>query len=100
MSYPSVKDVALYWIPETDKVSVHPLRGGRDKSLSEYSDFGVYVKVHEMNHEQLKTHAFIMAMHLIIRDRCCPDAVHKALLGVAEYRDGLSDDMPGLVLPR
>jgi len=40
---------------------------------------------------------FVEAMHLIVRDRCDPQAVHRALLGLDEYRSGCSDDMPGFL---
>lgn len=32
----------------------------------------------------------------IVRDKVDPDAVHKAFLGLKEYYDGCSDDMPGV----
>ena len=40
---------------------------------------------------------FIEAIHLIIRDKVDPVAVHNALLELDEYRDGLSSDMPGFI---
>lgn len=51
--------------------------------------------MHKMTPEQIKTVCFVEAMHLIVRDGCDPLAVHKALLEVDEYRDGLAPDMPG-----
>lgn len=44
--------------------------------------------------EKRKGLLYINAMHMIVRDGCDPVAVHKAMLGFDEYRDGLSDDMP------
>ncbi len=55
-----------------------------------------YSHVQQMDFEQRKAHAFIEAMHLIIRDGVCPHAVHKAFLNFDEYRDGCSSDMPGI----
>lgn len=40
---------------------------------------------------------FINAVQMIVRDGCDPLAVHKALLGLEEYRSGCACDMPGIV---
>ena len=50
--------------------------------------------VHRAPAEDRKALVFIQAMHLIVRDGCDPEVVHRALLGLEEYRAGLSDDMP------
>lgn len=43
---------------------------------------------------------FIEAMHLIVRDKCDPQAVHQAFLAIAEYSAGCSSDMPGIARAR
>ena len=43
-----------------------------------------------------KTLVFITAVQLIVRDGCAPSAVHAAFLGLDEYLDGCSSDMPGV----
>lgn len=52
--------------------------------------------LHDLPFEVRKCEVFIKAVHLIVRDGCDPGAVHQALLGLEEYEDGCSDDMPGI----
>ena len=85
----------LCWTPDTDKVALvrWPDTCGASKAYL-CSALACDFAVHEMTFEQRKTMVFIEAMHLIIRDGCAARAVHRALLGLEEYRDGLSADMP------
>jgi len=46
--------------------------------------------------EQRKALVFITAMQAIVRDGVDPMALHKALLGLDEYRDGCAADVPGM----
>lgn len=46
--------------------------------------------------ERLTAACFIESMHLIVRDGCDPMAVHRALLGVTEYRDRCAPNMPAV----
>ena len=84
----------LCWNPGTDQVEVGPqpndTKWGRKYKMSALA---CYPHVKQMNFEQRKTLVFIEAIHLIVRDRCDPDAVHKALLNLEEYQDGLADDL-------
>ncbi len=87
----------LCWNPDSNEVDLvaHPdLCGASDKYMM--TALGCWSRFNEMNFEQRKAVIFIEAMHLIIRDGCDPDAVHRALLALDEYRDGLAGDMPGL----
>ena len=84
----------LAWIPGTDDVKL--VKPGEHVTPGYYTGLGCYTHIEAMNFEDRKKMIFIEAMHLIIRDKCNPDAVHKALLGLEEYRDGCSNDMPGI----
>jgi hypothetical protein len=90
-------EVMLCWKPGTGDVRLVRWPDPDRISAGLQSAFACYRFVHEMTHEQRKTHAFVTAMHLIVRDGCDPAAVHEALLCVEEYRDGCSDDMPGIL---
>ena len=83
----------LLWNPGTPQVEIRPL--GDPGVEFQMSGLGCYADVREMNFEQRKAHVFIEAVHLIVRDRCDPQAVHRALLALEEYRDGCASDMPG-----
>ena len=92
-------EAMLCWNRGTDEVKVvrwpdstRESRGYRMTALACDSSFA------SSSYETRKTRIFIEAMHLIVRDKCDPMAVHRALLGLAEYRDGCSRDMPELPL--
>lgn len=91
----NARNTMLLWNPGTDQVTLMPL--GEDDRRYESSSLAAYAPVREMSFEERKTFAFVTAMHLIIRDKVDPMALHQALLGLPEYRDGCADDMPGLV---
>ena len=76
-------DVLLKHWPETD--------GGHS---SYRSGLACYPAVRHANFEQRKAVIFIEAMHLIVRDGIEPKKLHAVLLGLEEYRDGCSPDMP------
>ncbi len=90
-------ELILCWNPGTDQVRTVPFPDYKDLS-GPYAMTGLacYAELHKMTPEQLKTACFIEAIHLIVRDRCDPAAVHKALLEVDEYRSGCAPDMPGV----
>jgi hypothetical protein len=54
------------------------------------------MEVQEATFEQRKTKVFINAMHMIVRDKCDPEVVHRVLSELEEYQDGCADDMPGI----
>lgn len=92
----SATEVMLCWIPGTSDVRLVPLPCRQPLRAAYSTALGCYRFVQEMNREQLQAHVFSVAMSLIVRDNCDPQAVHRALLGVAEYRDGCAVDMPGI----
>ena len=84
----------LCWNPGTDQVEVLP-HPDKDRKSRKYkmSCLACNIPLKKATFEQRKTLVFIEAIHLIVRDRCDPDAVHKALLNLEEYQDGLADDL-------
>lgn len=92
----NAKDAMLCWNPGTDEVALVPWPDTTDLSGRYFGTaLACYTNVQKKDFEQRKAQVFIDAMHLIIRDKCDPMAVHKTLLGLDEYRDGCSEDMPG-----
>jgi len=90
----NASNMVLCWIPGTANVETIPL--GESIPRGYRTGLAAYTNFRTMDYEERKLMVFIEAMHLIIRDRCDPDAVHKAFLDLDEYRDGCSDDMPGV----
>jgi hypothetical protein len=91
------KTAMLVWNPGTSEVLVGPWpdRSGWSKPYKMSS--GACYKIRAGKSKQYyKMMAFIDAMHLIVRDKVDPIAVHNAMLSIDEYRDGCSDDMPGI----
>jgi hypothetical protein len=102
--YPTADEVILMWNPGTNEVQiydfnplkkVYPPRYTEEKYIM--SCLGCNSEVQEGAFDERKLIVFIEAMHLIVRDKCDPMAVHKALMGVREYRDGCAIDMPGMM---
>jgi len=87
--------MVLCWIPETNKVSLLPLGGFIPSDY--YTDLACHEDIQGMSFAERQQRVFSAAMKLIIRDRCDPDAVHRAFLDLDEYRDGCANDMPGVV---
>lgn len=85
----------LCWNPGTAEVGLVPWPD-RSRASDQYrmSSLACNVWMREKSFEVRKCYAFIEAMLAIIRDGCDPLAVHKAMLGLEEYRDGCPDDMP------
>lgn len=90
-------DKAMFcWNPGTSEVAV--VRWPDDGNLSslwECTGGACWDTWRAANFEQRKACLFIEAMHLIIRDKCDPSAVHKAFCCFDEYADGLSLDVKG-----
>ena len=95
--YPSASEVMVCWNPGTDQVKIvnHPDYENKSKGYR-MTALGCYTWLKKATFTEKKMMCFIQAIHLIIRDKCDPMAVHNALLGIEEYRDGLSDDFPGI----
>ena len=96
----SADKAILCWNPGTSKVRVFefpPIDGNYGRwSNYEMTTLADSACFRKMTFEQRKAAVFIEAMHLIVRDKCDPFAVHNALLDLQEYRDGCSSDMPGI----
>lgn len=85
----NAKNAMFCWNPGTDQAAVIPLPDhGRLSKQYRISTLGCFTNVQKM--------PFPIRKDAIIRDRVDPDAVHNALLNLQEYRDGCSDDMPGI----
>jgi len=89
-----VNETYLAWEPDTDYVEVLPL--GKEPKKGAWTGLGAYGHVREADFKYRKTMTFISAMHLIVRDKVDPMAVHEALMQLEEYRDGCAPDMPGM----
>lgn len=89
------KEMMFCWKPNSDQIKVGLWPDKMRWSNSWPRSCGAcYTHWQKMNSEQLKTILFIEAVHLIIRDRVDPDAVHREFYKIDEYRDGLAEDMP------
>lgn len=85
----------LCWDAGTSRVALVPWPDESGASNEyEYTGLAGWVWVRSADFATRKQIVFVEAMHLIVRDGCCPKAVHRALLGLREYRDGLAEDMP------
>lgn len=92
----NAKNAMLCWNPGTAQVAlVRWPDPERVSSAFEMSGLACYSAVQKMTFEQRKLVVFVEAMHLIVRDKCDPLAVHSALLALDEYQAGLACDMPG-----
>lgn len=91
----SIKDTMLCWNPNTDQVALvpHPdYRGLSDNYIM--TSLAAYAVVNGMSRTERQALAFSEAMKLIVRDGCDPHAVHQAMMGLEEYRNGCAPDMP------
>lgn len=85
----------LCWTPNSDQVALVPWPDNIGRSRRYHRTGGAaFVYLQEGSFELRKLRVFIDAVHLIIRDHVDPQAVHKALYELDEYRDGLSEDFP------
>ena len=86
----------LLWHPVSGDVFLKPWPE-RDHLHGDYrSGLACYTAIQKASFEQRKTMVLIEAMHLIVRDGIDPQRLHQVLLGLEEYRDSCSDDMPGI----
>ena len=87
----------LCWNPGTSEVALVPWPDeGRQSEGYERTALACTSSVREMTVTERTAIVYIEAIHLIVRDKCDPMAVHAALLGLSEYADALAEDMPGL----
>lgn len=93
----NAKNGMLCWNPGTSEVIVVPWPDVDRKSKKyKMSCLACYSEVRAMSEERRKAMVFIEAVHLMVRDKCDPMAVHQAMLSLDEYIDGCSHDMPGI----
>ena len=85
----------LCWNRGTDEVAIFPHPDIHNLSV-DYgcSTLGCWSYVKDMSSVERTALVFVEAMHLIVRDKCDPMAVHRALLEVEEYRAACANDMP------
>jgi hypothetical protein len=81
----------LYWTPGTKNVR---LISEKDFASTPAHDYTRWVKLKASTPDTLLKRVLIEAMHLIIRDACCPHAVHAAVSKLRNYRILLAEDMP------
>lgn len=94
---PSIKELMIAYNPGGQiKVGPWPDKTHWSDDYS-FTTGACYSAVRKMNAEQLKTFCFIEAVHIIVRDRVNPMAVHWAFMDIDEYQDGCADDMPHLM---
>ncbi len=90
---PNATNRMLCWDFDSDRVALVPWPDTRRLSDAyDCTSLACYTEIQDMDFEARKKAVFIEAMHLIVRDGCDPLAVHRALLGLEEYRDGLAED--------
>jgi hypothetical protein len=89
-------EAMLAWNPGTNEVEVGPWPDKTGWSKKYKMSSGACNLERHSKPKEWKLMSFIDAMHVIIRDKVDPLAVHMAMLAVDEYRDGCSDDMPGI----
>lgn len=97
MEKPNAKNHMLCWNPNSSEVDVVAWPDTANASRSYMmTALACYSHTQKMNFEQRKTMVFVEAMHLIVRDKVDPMAVHNALLKLEEYQHGCACDMPGI----
>jgi hypothetical protein len=92
----SIKNVIVYWHPETKAIMVGPFPELPGTFESEwYSWGGCNAEVSQWkSRDALIGRLFTEIHHWIIRDGIAPADIHRALWGIKEYRDGLASDVP------
>jgi len=86
----------LLWNPLSGAVLLKPWPEADRLHQGYQSGLACYAAVRRSNFEQRKTTVLIEAIHLVVRDGIDPQKLHAVLLGLDEYRDACSDDMPGM----
>lgn len=90
-----LKEVIVYWSPETKQVFVGPFPEQKQIPNHFYSWGGCNIEVREEKSKQKQIgRLFVEIQHWVIREGISPQDIHSALWGVQEYRDGLSLDVP------
>lgn len=89
------------WTPGSGDVVVVPWpdRDGLSKGYR-MSDGACWGHVREMEEAERQRYVLSGAMAMIVRDRCDPMGVHRAMLELFDYRDALASDVPGVAEAR
>lgn len=83
------------WTPGTAQVALVPWPDPERKSRKYESSLGACMSsMHEMTFEERQITLLADAMAMIVRDKCDPLAVHRALMGLEEYSAAMAPDMP------
>lgn len=89
------KECMFAWNPNSNDIEIGPWpdsTGWSDKYRM--TGGATYSHLRSMSKTELIGYMFIEAMHLIIRDKVDPIAVHNAFCQIDEYREGLAEDVP------
>lgn len=91
----SANEVALLW-NNGGGVLVCPLEEAQYHKNLNKSGMACYrnIRENESGSVFLKAMCFIEFAHLVIRDGCDPEDVHREMMKISEYVDGCSYDMP------
>ena len=90
-----LKKCMFAWNSNSNEVEVGPWPDISGWSLKYTMTAGAtWVHVRDLTHDQCIRYLYVEAMHLIVRDKVDPMAVHNAFYIIDEYRDGLAVDMP------
>jgi len=87
----------IAWNPNTNEIKVGPWPDSTGWSKNYSMTSGACYLSRHRKPNIWKMMNFIDAIHIIIRDKVDPMAVHNAMLVLDEYVDGCSDDMPGIL---
>lgn len=80
--------------PTGDEVALVPWpTDGRAEQLKR-AGLACFEVIREANFEKRLAYCFVTAMRLLVRDGCDPQAVHRTMMELKEYRAGCAEDMP------
>lgn len=92
-----LQDTMIAWNADSNEVKIGPWPDAHNWSEGYRMTGGAcysHVRASSPHVKALYLHA--LAIEMIIRDGVDPKSVHEALLPIAEYRDALADDVPGV----
>ncbi len=84
----------LLWDPKSGDVLLRSWPEEDGKYLNYRSALACYLNLQKADFAKRQAIVFIEAMHLIVRDGIDPQKLHNALMGLDEYREACSNDMP------
>lgn len=94
----NLTNTMVCWNPDSTEIALVPWpdRVGASDNY-DFTEGACDSKYDRKNFEHRKMLVFILAMQMIIRDNMPPNLVHSVLLSLEEYKDGLADDVPGVL---